>query len=277
MKKLFFGLVALASLALTGCMTQIPPASVGVRFDGFTGISSHLLKPQVIMRAPWERVIIYPTSIKNATFVRNPAEGSRHGDDSLVASTSEGGQIPIDVTVAWHVDPADVAKMFESFGTENLDEIQETFIRYYTAYSLNVVSGTRTIFDVTSKERASLGGDVKRVLGPLLGDYGITVDDVYIGEVYPSDEMQKKVNERLNKYNELTIAKNKLQQAKIDAETIMTNANKQATLNELLSQQGDSILALKRYDNKKAAIEKWDGAPPTVGDGKIPFTNVQLR
>lgn len=277
MRKWLLALVALAALPLTGCMTQIPPASVGVRFDAFTGISEHLLKPQVVYRKPWERVIIYPTSIKNATFVKNPTEGSRRGDDSLTASTSEGGQIPIDVTVAWHVDPANVAKMFESFGTEDLDEIQETFIRYYTAFSLNVVSGSRTIFDVTSKERATLGADVKKVLAPLLADYGISVDDVYIGEVYPSDEMQKKVNERLNKYNELTVAKNKLQQAKIDAQTILTNANKQATLNELLSQQGESILALKRYENKKAAIEKWDGAPPAVGDGLIPFTNIKLR
>lgn len=269
-------LLALASLAMAGC-TQIPPASVGVRFNAFSGISEKIVKPQVVYHAPWERVIIYPTSIKNATFVKNPTEGSRREDDSLTASTSEGGEIPIDLTVAWHVDPANVARMFESFGTEDLDEIQETFIRYYAAYSLNVVSGTRTIFDVTSKERASLGGDVKAVLAPLLADYGITVDDVYIGEVYPSADMQKKVNERLNKFNELTIAKNKLLQAKIDAETIMTNAKKQATLNELLSQQGDSIIALKRYDNKKAAIEKWDGAPPTVGDGLIPFTNIKLR
>lgn len=268
-------LITLA-LLMVGC-TQIPPASVGIKFDGNSGISEKLLKPQIVPRGWNQRIIIYPTSIRNATYVRNAMEGERHVDDSIIASTSEGGQIPIDVTVAWHVDPANVTTAFESFGTEDLDEIQKNFIRYYTIYCLNVVTGTRSIFDVTSKERASLGKDVKEILKPILSEYGLTVDDVYIGEVYPSKEVLAKVNERLNKYNELTVAKNHLDQARIEAQTMETNAEKQRKLNELLSQQGDAILALKRLDNRRAAVNKWDGAPPMVGDGLIPFTNVKLR
>ncbi|MGL1548973.1 SPFH domain-containing protein, partial [Vibrio parahaemolyticus] len=87
---------------------------------------------------------------------------------------------------------------------ENMLDIQEGFIRYYTAYALNCVTGSKSIFDVISKDRANLGAEVKATLAPIIGSYGITVDDVYIGEVYPSEDLLAKVNERLNKYNELS-------------------------------------------------------------------------
>lgn len=258
-------------------MTQIPPASVGIKFNANSGISEQLLKPQVVYRGITDRVIIYPTSIKNATYVKNSDEGERRADDSVMANTNEGGQLPVDVTVAWHVDPANVAKMFENFGTEDLDRIQRDFIRYYTIYSVGCVSGSKSIFEVTSKDRANLGGEVKTKLRPLLEAYGITVDDVYIGEVYPNQDLLAKVSDRLNKYNELTLAKNNLERARIDAQTILTNAQKQAKLNELLSQQGDGILALKKIDNRQKAVEKWDGEPPQIGDGTIPFTTIKLK
>ncbi|MBS1718215.1 MAG: hypothetical protein JSS72_10845 [Armatimonadetes bacterium] len=272
------GLPLLFCLALMGgCMVQIPPASVGVKFDGSSGISEKLLTPQVVYRGWNQRIIVYPTSIRNATYVRNAKEGERAVDDSIVASTSEGGQLPMDITVAWHVDAGNVDKMFASFGTEDLDFIQRTFIRYYTSYCLNCVTGKKSIFDVTSKDRAGIGGEVKQALRPIMDEYGITVDEVYVGEVYPNEDVLAKVNERLNKFNELGVAKNRLEQAKIDKQTILTNANKQAQMNEMLSQQGDSILQLKRIENKRAAIEKWDGQPPAVGDNSIPFTTVRLK
>ena len=262
---------------LTGCAHQIPPASVGIKFNGASGISEQLLKPQVVYTGFNTRVIIYPTSIHNASYVKNKNEGAKKVDDSIVASTVEGGELPMDITVAYHISPENVTKMFESFGTENMEEIQENFIRYYAIFSLNCVTGAKSIFDVTSKDRANIGLETKAKLIPLLEPYGITVDDVYVGEVYPGQELQKKVNERLNKYNELQMAKNNLKQAQIEANTTLTNAKKQSQLNDLLAQQGDSAITLQQLAIRQAAVAKWDGEPTLMGDGYIPFTNIKLR
>ena len=279
MKKILFLtiLVGLIGAMLTGCGTQIPPASVGIKFNGASGISEQVLKPQVVYRGLNDRVIVYPTSIHNASYVMNSKEGARQGDDSIVASTVEGGTLPIDLTVAYHIDPANVTKMFESFGTEDMEYIQENFIRYYAGYALNCVTGKKSIFDVTAKDRANIGTETKAKLIPLLANYGITVDDVYVGEVHPGEDLQNKVNERLNKYNELQIAQNGLKQSQIEASTVLTNAKKQAELNELLAKQGDSIIPLQQLANKQAAVAKWDGQPTIIGDGFIPFTNIKLR
>lgn len=267
----------LLSTILTGCFKQIPPSSVGIKFNASSGISEKLLRPQVTFVGLRQRLIIYPTSIKNASYVRNSTEGERTDDDSVRASTIEGATLPVDVTVAWHVDPANVVKAFETFGTEDLNEIQHKFIRSVAIYGVNVVSGERSIFDLTSKERAQFGPEIKKVITPILEQMGISVDDVYIGEVYPNDEINAKVSERVAKRNELEQAIIGLQQAKIDAQTTMTNAKKNAELNALLAAQGDKAIEIKRLDNQRKAIAAWDGQPSQIGDGTIPFTNINPR
>ena len=60
--------------ALTGCTTEVPPAHVGIKFSADSGLSEKLITPQVVWRGMREQVYTYPTSLKNATFVRNAQE-----------------------------------------------------------------------------------------------------------------------------------------------------------------------------------------------------------
>lgn len=272
---LSLGAVVLLLLLMSGsCVRQIPPSYVGIKFSGVSGISEKLVKPQVTWVGPLQRLIVYPTSIKNTSFVANSTEGRRQGDDAVRATTLEGETLPVDITVTWHVDPADVVTAFENFGTEDLSEIEDVFIRSIATYGVNTVSGQKSIFDLTSKERASFGPDVKKKIAPILAQFGITVDDVFLGEVFPSEEITSKINERISKRNELEKASIGLEQAKVDAQTILTNARRQAELNRQLALQGDKAITIRRLENQKAAIDAWDGNPASVGDGTIPFTSI---
>ncbi|MEI5617067.1 hypothetical protein WB403_49105, partial [Streptomyces brasiliscabiei] len=86
-KTILIGLLLICSmLFLGGCATQIPPASVGIKYNSRTGISNQILKSQVVYTGWGESVIVYPTSIHNATYVKKPAEGAKQGDDSIVVS-----------------------------------------------------------------------------------------------------------------------------------------------------------------------------------------------
>ena len=276
MKKLVPLILIPIAILLTGCMKQIPPASVGVKFNARTGISEHLVKPQVVWLGFMEKLIVYPTSIRNATYTKNSNEGERTEDDSIKASTMEGSILPVDITVSYHVESADVLKAFQNFGTEDLGEVQRDFKRWTTIYAVNVVTGRKSIFDLTSKDRAGFSTDVKAVIKPMLAEWGLTVDDVYVGEVYPSQQVRTKVDERIANVNALELAKVSLQRARIDAETTLTNAKKQTELNRLLASQGDKVLELKKLEIMKKAVEKWNGKAPIIGGNSIPFTNITL-
>ena len=266
--------LAVLALSLTGCMRQIPPASVGIRFDPGSGISNALVRPQVVWLRFREQLIIYPTSIRNATYTKGGTEGERSGDDSIPASTVEGSILPVDVTVSYHVEPGDVVKTFGNFGTEDLEDVQKVFIRNTTIYAVNVVTGQRSIFDLTSKDRAAFSGQIKRIVAPIMQGWGITVDDVFVGEVYPNDAVKSKVEERIAMRNGLELAKVGFQRAEIDAQTTLTNAKKDAEINALLAQQGEKTLELRRLELLRKAIDKWDGKTPIIGGQTIPFTNM---
>lgn len=269
------------ALMSTGCMTQIPPSTVGIKFNGATGVSEKLLKPELVFRGWNDRIIIFPTAIRNATYVKNSSEGEDAGDNSMRATTKEGAKLPVDITVAYHVDAANVLRAFENFGSEDLATVQRTYIRTTTMYGVDLVAGTRSIFALTSKERATFGADVKKVISPILGDYGITVDDVAIGEVHPDQEIQERINESVSLRAELETKNTELQTAKIDAKTAETNARKTAELNKLLaSQSGDQAIAVKKLQILRKAIQKWKdagGEPSMVGSGNIPFTDIRLK
>lgn len=279
-KSKIAGLVGLSALALTlvtGCVQEIPPANVGIKFNANSGISEKLEKPQVVWCAPGDRVLNYPTSIKNATYVKNAHEGAKMLDDSIRCSTKEGAILPVDVTVAYHVQAQDVLTAFQNFGGDDVSVIQSDYMRWVTTYGMNIVSGSRSIFDLLSTDRAGFGPQIKAIIAPILEQWGVTVDDVYIGEVYPPEQVSTKVQERIAARNELELAKIHLQKARIDAQTIITNARRDAETNQLLSQQGDTIVKLKRLELRNKAIEKWDGRPPLVGDSSIPFTDLQMK
>ncbi|MBC8143153.1 MAG: hypothetical protein H7Y38_17135 [Armatimonadetes bacterium] len=274
-----FSMIALgivASALLTGCAREIPPAQVGVKFSGESGKQQQILTPQVI-RVGWhERLVLYPTNIRSATYTRAANEGEKSGDDSIPCSTSEGAILPVDVTVAYHVDPANVQTVYDNFGTNDMDTIQREFIRPTTNWATNTVSGTRSVFELTSKERAKFGQRVKALITPKLAGWGITVDDVFLGEVYPPDEVKRKVDERIGARTELDAAQVALKRAQVDAATIRTKAKEEAEVNRLLAESGGKALELKKIELRRKAIAKWDGQAPMTGDGRIPFTDVSL-
>jgi regulator of protease activity HflC (stomatin/prohibitin superfamily) len=267
-----------ALLMSVGCMQQIPPASVGILFSARTGVSESIMQPQVVYVGWRQKLFVYPTSTKNATYVRAKGEGEQgDGDDSILATTLEGAQLPVDVTVAWHVDPANMTTVFKEFGEVSLDDIQHNFIRYITQYGVNAVSGQRSIFDLTAKERKDFGPLVKAQIEPILNAYGISVSDVYIGEVYPPDEISKKIQEKIGKLSELEQTKIQLQRTVVEAKTQITNAQRDAAIAGIRSAQGDMAIALRRLEIKKKAVMGWDGLPPLIGGRNIPFTDIDLR
>lgn len=275
----FVGIAALG-LSLSGCAYQrIPVASVGVKFNANSGISQHILKPEVVWVNPFtEQLIIYPTGINNASFVRSSAEGDRYGDDSIKASTKEGAVLPIDVTVAYRIpgDAESVMKVFNSFGTTDLKHIQKEHIRWATVVAINEVSGQKSIFDLISRERAKFGPEVKAVLAPIVEPWGFVIEDVLIREIHPPEEITAKIQEQQATRSDLEKAKIEQQQAKIDAQTVLTNAQKEAEQNRLLAGQGDKALQLKRLELRRKAIEKWDGKAPIIGTTGIPFMDGKL-
>ncbi len=272
-------LLIIGGLLLSGCsFHQIPPGSVGVKFNGASGVSHQLLRPEVVWVGWNERLIIYPTNIQQAVFVKSASEGDKRKDDSIQASTKEGAVLPVDVTVSYRI-PADsesIRQVFNTFGTPNDDPdhplhyIQSTFVRWATIVAVNDVSSKHSIFDLISTHRAQFGPEVKASLAPRLAVWGLKVEDVLIREIHPPDEIVSKITEQQQIRAELQRVNIQKQQAITESQTLIIDAQKEAEQNRLLSQQGEQALELKKLERRKAFIDRWDGHSGIVGDSAIP-------
>ncbi|MCW3095236.1 MAG: band 7 protein [Chthonomonadaceae bacterium] len=272
-------LAALAISLTAGCgYKTIPPGSVGVKFNGSTGVSQHLLKPELVWVGYNETLVIYPTNIQQVSYVRDAKEGDKPKDDSIRATTSEGAPLPVDVTVSYRIpnDGAALTAIFNRFGMPDEDPehpltyIQNEFVRWATVVAVNKVSGRHSIFDLLSKDRASFGPEVKAELQPIMEEWGLHLEDVLIREIHPPDSITAKITEQQGARAELAQLKIQKQQAVLDAKTTIINAQREAEKNRLLSLQGDQAVALKKLELRRVFIERWDGQSGLVGDGPIP-------
>jgi len=265
--------------AFSGCgFHQIPPGSVGVKFNGASGVSHQLLRPEVVWVGWNERLIIYPTNIQQAIFVQSATEGDKRKDDSVQASTKEGAVLPVDVTVSYRIasDPESITQVFNTFGTPSDDPehplhyIQGTFVRWATIVAVNDVSSKHSIFDLISTHRAQFGPEVKAVLASRFASWGLKLEDVLIREIHPPQEIVNKITEQQQARSELQRVNIQKQQAITEAQTLIIDAQKEAEQNRLLSLQGDQALALKKLERRKVFTERWDGKSGLVGDSIIP-------
>ena len=277
--KRFFALTTLFLFALPGCSYRsIPPGNVGIKFNGASGISQHLLKPEVVFVGWNDHLVVYPTNIQQATFVRNAKEGDKAKDDSIRATTSEGATLPVDVSVSYRIpsDAASITMVFNKFGMPSSDPdhplyyIQSEFIRWATVVAVNNVSGKHSIFDLLSKDRATFGPEVKAELTPVLESWGLKCEDVMIREIHPPEAITAKITEQQSKRAELQQFRIKKQQAVTDAQTTMIEAQREAEKTRLLSQQGTQGLELKKLELRRVFIERWDGKSGLVGSGPSP-------
>ena len=265
-------------LSTTGCFKSIPPGSVGVKFNGASGISEHILTPSMVWVGWNETLVTYPTSLQQATYVKNAKEGDKEVDDSIRATTSEGATLPVDVTISYRIpgDSGNITTVFNKFGMPEEDEdhplvhIQAEFVRWATIIAVNNVSSRHSIFDLLSKDRAKFGPEVKAELAPIFEQWGLRCEDCLIREIHPPQEITDRINEQQSAHAELSQLMIEKQQAVTDAQTTVINAQREAEKNHLLSQQGAQALSLKKLELKKAFIERWDGQSGLVGSGPIP-------
>ena len=74
---------------------------------------------------------VYDVGLQNLAMTRSPDSGAREGDDSLHFKTHDGNDISVDVTVAWHIDPAKVVYVLQ-FVAPSTKSVEEQLVRPVT-------------------------------------------------------------------------------------------------------------------------------------------------
>ena len=125
-------------------------------------------------------------------------------------------------------------------------------------------------------KRAEVKSSIKQGLFDRLIPYNIKVIDVSIADFNFSRNFNEAIEAKQIAEQQVSTAKNQLERIKVEAEQRITQARAEAeSLRLQKSEISENLLQLRKIENERKAIEKWNGVLPTYTGGAMPF--IQLN
>lgn len=183
------------------------------------------------------------------------------------AASKDLQKVSTQLAVNWHIDTAQVNKVFQRVGDE-----QQIVLRIITpavSEVLKAATAKKTAEEIIT-QRTSLKEEIDDALEARLAASGIMVDDVSLVDFTFSPEFSKAIEAKQIAEQEAKQAEFTAVRASKDAIAEVNRAKGQAEAQRL------QRLTLTPVLLQKQAIEKWDGHFPTVigGSGTLPLINI---
>jgi len=197
--------------------------------------------------------------------------------------------VTTEVTINYHVDPANVAKVYSSYRSD----ITARVIRPAIQEAVKAATARYKAEELITK-RAEAKGSISEILTTRLQEVGLIVDAVNVTDFDFSDEFNRTIESKVTALQEALKATNELERIKVEAEQRVTRAKAEAdsvkldadaqayalqvnaaAQAEALRLQKDAatpdLIQLRRVEAMLKALEKWDGKMPTyVGASGAP-------
>ena len=268
------GVILAFSLVLAGgqCIyTQdIGEAVVLRNFGG--SLAGYTAEAGIHFKAPWQDALDWDIRNRLINFYRDSEytydNGSYNGA-TVTINDSSGTKADCDVQVIYSINPDAVEQLYADYGT------QEAYVSSYV--SNDVRQTTRdcagqftTIQLLTDKE--SFAKSIQDTLNERWAESGVVVESVSVQDIRYADSITDAYAAAQSAQVEQQAATNKQETARIEGETKVIEAQKEAEANQTLTQsltpevlQQQYIEALKSAADNGSLIVVPEGSQPIVG------------
>lgn len=258
------------------------PVNLGIYVTGGIAIllGAIIFRPFAIVNAGERGVVMQFGKVQNTvldegmhpilpivTSVKKLSVRVQKNDFKSEAASKDLQKVTAEIAVNWHIDPAQVNKVYQRVGDN--DQIVIGIITPAVSEVLKAATAKKTAEEIITK-RTALKDEIDRALKTRLAAYGIGVDDVSLVDFGFSPEFTKAIESKQIAEQEAKQAEYIALKASKEAQGEVNRAKGQAEAQRLLREN------LTPQILQKQAIEKWDGHFPTVmsGNGALPFINV---
>ncbi len=141
-----------------------------------------------------EEMIIYPIYWQTYTMSLRPLEGNRTGDDAVIARTSDGQEVIIDLSVVFRLEVNQVIRIHIDWQNRYIED----FIRPYIRGIVRTEVSQFTIDEINSFKRRDLETRLDQLLREELEDKGFILDrfllrNITFSGIYAASVEQKQV------------------------------------------------------------------------------------
>ncbi|HVY45106.1 MAG TPA: prohibitin family protein [Minicystis sp.] len=286
------GLLVVLLLTFSSCVTRVDAAHVGIRVKlagSSRGVDDiPVVTGWVFYNPLTEQLVMFPTSVQNVVWSRDPHEGNQH-DESITFSSSEGVNINADVGLSFHIEPKMAPHLYLRFRKSDLIALADGYVRNAVRESFNIVASQMAVQNIYGADKSKLVAEVTKRIADQLGKDGFIIDQLTInGALRLPDNVAAAINRAMEQTQQAIQAENRVRQVKAEAEQAITQAEGQATAARARARgEADARLITARAEAKAnlilraststtvlqyRALEKWNGRLPLMnGGGSLPM------
>ena len=265
-------------------VTRIEAGHVGVEINlagSQRGASEIPIRTGWVVYSPLRTQIIeFPTYVQTVKWTRDTAEGHPINEE-MGFNSKEGMEILVDVSLSYAIDPSKVPDFYVKYRVSDLELFTHGILRDIVRNSLNEVASTYVVEDIYGEKKATFLNQVEAMIQSKLTPVGVGVQQFgFIGAPRVPTVIATAITAKAQAIQQAERARNelattqaeaakKIAEAEGDAKSQVTRAQGEADSNRIRQASlTPQLLELRRLENAKSLIDKWDGRLPSVQSGQ---------
>ncbi len=273
-------------------VTRIEAGHVGVEINlagSQRGASEILVRTGWVVYSPLSTQIIeFPTYVQTVKWTKDVTEGHPLNEE-MGFNSKEGMEIFVDVSMSYAIDPLHVPDFYVKYRLSDLDLFTHGILRDIVRNSLNEVASTYNVEDIYGDHKAEFLRKVQAMIDQKVMAVGVGVQQFgFIGAPRVPAVIATAITAKAQAIQQAERARNelattqaeaakKIAEAEGDAKSLVTRAQGEADANRIRQNSlTPQLLELRRIENNRTLIEKWNGQLPTVQSGQGGALMLQL-
>ncbi len=277
MEQLRGGLVFLGgALLLLGValstVVQIGVGQVGVQ-SLFGEVAPRVLQPGLSVVNPLVDITRFDTRTQNYTMSAQHSEGAQAGDDAIRVLSADGLEVVIDLTVLYHVMPAQAPRILSTIG----EDYQDKIVR---AISRTRIRDGAVFYDAVALYSTRREEFQTRILTTIEKDFtsnGLQLDQLLIRNIQLPQSVKTSIESKISAEQEAQKMQFVLQKEKQEAERKRVEAQGIADYQRIVNTElSDKLLQYETIKANQAIATSPNAKVIIMGGGRGPMPQLLL-
>jgi regulator of protease activity HflC (stomatin/prohibitin superfamily) len=225
------------------------------------------------------QIIEFPTFVQTVKWTHDLNEGHASNEE-MSFNTKEGMEIYSDVSLSYAIDPRRVPDFYVKYRLSDLDLFTHGILRDVVRNSLNEVASTYSVEQIYGEQKAEFLTKVQALIQSKMEPVGVGIQQFgFIGAPRVPPVIAAAITSKAQAIQDAERARNELAKTQAEAaktiaeadgeaKAAVTRANGEAEANKIRQTSlTPQLLELRKIENQKALIERWNGQLPTVQTG----------
>jgi regulator of protease activity HflC (stomatin/prohibitin superfamily) len=225
------------------------------------------------------QIIEFPTYVQTVKWTRDTSEGHPINEE-MGFNSREGMEIFVDVSLSYAIDPLHVPEFYVKYRVSDLDLFTHGILRDIVRNSLNEVASTYNVEDIYGDHKTEFIHKVEAMIEQKVAPVGVGVQQFgFIGAPRVPAVIATAITAKAQAIQQAERARNelattqaeaakKIAEAEGEAKSLVTRAQGEADANRIRQNSlTPQLLELRRIENNREMIDKWNGQLPTVQSG----------